>query len=180
MKKTNYNAISTADLLDIAEENEVKVPEGIERKDLISLLKKEIDGDKENNVSAKPRVKSSSKIARLKADLFRQEYVSIVDNSDLQTKIETETFSFSNRLIPLTTIVLPVDGTPVYAPRWALMVAEQVEFPKHVSIKNTKGQDDGAKQVWRPRYTISRLSPLTESEIKDLAEAQRIRKKELM
>jgi len=112
-----------------------------------------------------------SKMALLKADLFRKERVLITDVQVNQTKEELISISWGNRRLGIQTDFVSLTGEPQYVRRGALANIREATTTVHEPIKNGNGD----RLVVKKRFVIQDLDGMTQKELDELANKQAMR-----
>lgn len=161
--KDNINEVQRAELLAKAKEMNLQFAPNIQTEKLRELILKAIDPDTTEEV---PKVRKLS---------YREEAMKLVriilfNNDPSEKDTESVTITVCNDKIPSFSRNIPFNK-PWHVEQIILNVIADKEFL--VKAVDGKGMYDPEKSYLRKKYTIQLLNPLTEEELKELAEKQK-------
>lgn len=143
------------------------------KQDKIHGIEPEVEKEEETKPETKkdtPKRKPQSKAQLLKLALFMKTRVIVRDMQESQTKDEMISVSWGNRLIGRQTDWVDLSGEPQYVRQGAINNLKEATMVAHVSKPN-----GGASQIRKNRFVIVEVEPLTEKELEELANQQRMR-----
>lgn len=114
--------------------------------------------------------KPQSKAQLIKLDLFNKVRVVVHDQQDSQTKDELISVSWGNRGTGGQTDMVDLSGEPQYLRRGAILNLRDAHMAQHASKANG-GVNIGRKK----RFIVVEVDAMTEAELKELANKQKLR-----
>jgi len=139
----------------IKKDSEIKLPDNVGK------------GLKEG---VKRRPQTYEELQRL--DLFTKDRVIINDRQENQTKDESVTVSWGNRTLGGQTDIVPLHNDPQYVRRGALNNLRDATTRIH---DPSKTNSNGAGTTTVPRFIIQNVEGLTQKELDELGNVQRMR-----
>ena len=128
------------------------------------------ESDEEETKVVTPAKPKQSKEQLMRLELFRKERVIVHDQQEAQTKDEIISVTWGNRLLDYQTDLVSLTGSPQYVRVGALNNLKEATTTIHVPKEN-----GGVEMVRKPRFVIVPVEGLSDEELKELADKQKLR-----